>query len=145
MSMETCNDDRFELIGKAREKLLDCTNIESRADEMAVLDSVLFRCWQMGWLDQLRDDQGCETWGGGAMRCGGCAWFDGDGWLDEQGHGMGVCCYAPPVWAGPSLAEMHDEEWVGWLEDGWQRPKVGVAEMACHLWAEPHEKRWWER
>lgn len=53
---EVCSDDRFELIGKAKAKLLECTNIESRPEEVAVLDSVLFRCWQMGWLDKLRDN-----------------------------------------------------------------------------------------
>lgn len=52
---DTCGDDRFELIAKAKQKLLDTTNIESRPEEIAVLDSVLFRCWQMGWLDKLRD------------------------------------------------------------------------------------------
>ena len=52
---EICGDDRFELIDKAKRKLLDDTNIESRPEEIAVLDSVLFRCWQMGWLDRLRD------------------------------------------------------------------------------------------
>lgn len=52
---EACGDDRFELIGKAKRKLFECTNIESRPEEVAVLDSILFRCWQMGWLDQLRD------------------------------------------------------------------------------------------
>lgn len=51
---ETCGDDRFDLIAKARAKLLDNTNIESRPEEMAALDSILFRCWQIGWLDQLR-------------------------------------------------------------------------------------------
>ena len=56
MSGEVCGDDRFELIGKAKEKLLECTNIESRPEEIAVLDSILFRCWQMGWLDKLRDN-----------------------------------------------------------------------------------------
>jgi len=52
---ESCDDDRFELIGKAKARLLEATNIEMRPDEMAVIDSILFRCWQMGWLDQLRD------------------------------------------------------------------------------------------
>lgn len=50
------DDDRFELIDKAKNKLLECTNIESRPEEVAVLDTILFRCWQMGWLDQLRED-----------------------------------------------------------------------------------------
>lgn len=52
---EICGDDRFELIEKAKKKLLEDTNIESRPEEIAVLDSVLFRCWQMGWLDRLRE------------------------------------------------------------------------------------------
>ena len=52
---ETCGDDRFELIAKAKQKLLDTTNIDSSPDEIAVLDDILFRCWQMEWLDQLRD------------------------------------------------------------------------------------------
>lgn len=47
-----CNDNRFEVIGKAKEHLLEATNIETSPDEMAVLDSFLFRCWQMGWLKQ---------------------------------------------------------------------------------------------
>ena len=53
---EVCSDDRFELIGKAKALLLEATNIEMRPDEMAVIDSILFRCWQMGWLDKLCDD-----------------------------------------------------------------------------------------
>ena len=53
---DTCGDDRFELIATARAKLLDATNIESRPEEVAILDSILFRCWQMGWLDSLREN-----------------------------------------------------------------------------------------
>ena len=56
MSGDICTDDRFELIAKAKAKLLGCTNIESSPNEVAVLDSILFRCWQMGWLDNLRED-----------------------------------------------------------------------------------------
>lgn len=50
---ETCEDNRFKLVAKYRAKLFDGTNIEDRPEEMAVIDNVLFRCWQMGWLDQL--------------------------------------------------------------------------------------------
>jgi len=50
--MEICGDNRFEIIAKAKEHLLDATNIETSEDEMKVLDSFLFRCWQMGWLDR---------------------------------------------------------------------------------------------
>ena len=46
-----CEDNRFELIAKYKQQLIDATNIESSPDEMAVIDNILFRCWQMGWLD----------------------------------------------------------------------------------------------
>lgn len=49
---ETCGDNRFEIIEKAKKDLLDTTNIGTSHDEMKVLDSLLFRCWQMGWLDK---------------------------------------------------------------------------------------------
>lgn len=50
---EVCTDNRFELISKYKNKLIEGTNIEAREDEMAVIDSILFRCWQMDWLDKL--------------------------------------------------------------------------------------------
>lgn len=50
-----CNDNRFEVIGRAKEHLLKATNIDTSPDEMKVLDSFLFRCWQMGWLDRYDD------------------------------------------------------------------------------------------
>lgn len=50
--MDICGDDRFEIIAIAKEHLLDATNVETSEDEMKVLDSFLFRCWQMGWLDR---------------------------------------------------------------------------------------------
>ena len=49
---ETCGDNRFEIIEKAKNDILDATNISTSQDEMKVLDSFLFRCWQMGWLDK---------------------------------------------------------------------------------------------
>lgn len=52
----TCGDNRFVIIQKAKDALLGSTNIDSRPDEMAVLDSILFRAWQMGWLDQYEPD-----------------------------------------------------------------------------------------
>ena len=52
MMMEMCGDNRFEVIARAKEHLLDATNIETSEEEMAVLDNFLFRCWQMGWLDK---------------------------------------------------------------------------------------------
>ena len=52
---EICGDNRFELIEKFKKELFEHTNIETAKDEVAVLDSLLFRCWQVGWLDKLED------------------------------------------------------------------------------------------
>ena len=46
-----CGDNRFEIIKKAKGDIIQKTNIQSSEDEMKVLDNILFRCWQMGWLD----------------------------------------------------------------------------------------------
>lgn len=61
MSEDVCSDNRFELIAKARDALLKSTNIEDSPNEMAVLDSILFRCWQMGWLDRPNAVEDCES------------------------------------------------------------------------------------
>ena len=53
MSGEVCGDNRFELIDKYKRKLIEATNIEASTDEMAVLDEILFRFWQVGWLKKL--------------------------------------------------------------------------------------------
>lgn len=50
---EQCGDNRFELIKKYKDKLIESTNIETSPEEMLVLDDILFRMWQMGWLDKL--------------------------------------------------------------------------------------------
>ena len=50
--MEVCGDNRFEIIANAKADLLECTNIETNEAEMDVIDNILFRCWQMGWLDK---------------------------------------------------------------------------------------------
>ena len=49
---DICGDNRFEVIAKAKKELLFSTNIDTAKDEMKVIDSFLFRCWQMGWLDR---------------------------------------------------------------------------------------------
>jgi len=54
---EVCTDNRFEIIAKAKADLLESTNIETSADEMACLDSFLFRCWQMGWLRRYEEEE----------------------------------------------------------------------------------------
>ena len=53
---ETCGDNRFEIIQRAKEDLIQATNIEGSQDEMKVLDSFLFRALQMGWLDKYEPD-----------------------------------------------------------------------------------------
>lgn len=53
---ELCTDNRFELIEKYKAALIEATNIETAQDEMAVIDDILFRFWQMGWLDKLDAD-----------------------------------------------------------------------------------------
>lgn len=57
MCAQSCNDDSWKIIDKAKEHLLKSTNIESSSDEMKVLDSFLFRCWQMGWLNQYKESE----------------------------------------------------------------------------------------
>ena len=52
----TCGDTRFEVIAKAKEALVNGTNISSSPEEMAVLDNILFRAWQMGWLKKYEPD-----------------------------------------------------------------------------------------
>ena len=49
---DMCGDNRFEIIARAKKALLEGTNIDMCPDEMAVIDNILFRCWQMGWLDR---------------------------------------------------------------------------------------------
>lgn len=51
---DMCNDNRFELVAKYKAKLIESTNIDTSADEMAVIDNILFRMWQIGWLDRLK-------------------------------------------------------------------------------------------
>lgn len=50
---DLCADNRFDLIEKYKKKLIEATNIETSTEEMKVLDNILFRFWQMGWLEKL--------------------------------------------------------------------------------------------
>ena len=50
ISGEICTDNRFEIIAAYKKKLIEETNIHTRPEEMAVIDNILFRFWQMGWL-----------------------------------------------------------------------------------------------
>ena len=49
---EICTDNRFEVIAWYKQKLIEDTNIEQSPKEMEVIDSILFRFWQMGWLER---------------------------------------------------------------------------------------------
>lgn len=71
---EICVDNRFEIIEKAKKHLLEATNIETAEDEMKVLNSFLFRCWQMGWLKQYDDTIEEDPVRRG--RCGACRTHD---------------------------------------------------------------------
>lgn len=51
-----CTDGRFEIIEKAKQKLLNSTNIATSKKEMEVIDNFLFRCWQMGWLKEFENE-----------------------------------------------------------------------------------------
>ena len=50
-----CVDNRFAIIKLAKEDLIKSTNIESDKEEMKVIDNILYRCWQMGWLEKYED------------------------------------------------------------------------------------------
>lgn len=81
-----CGDNRFEIIERYKNELISATNIESLPEEMAVLDNILFRFWQMGWLkeqeaewlevDDKHDAFDCSNCGAMAGRkclyCPGC-------------------------------------------------------------------------
>ena len=50
-------DNRFKLIAKYKKELIENTNITTSLKEMLVLDDILFRFWQMGWLDKLEKSE----------------------------------------------------------------------------------------
>lgn len=56
MSNDICTDNRFEIIERAKQDLVINTNIETSEAEMKVIDNFLFRCWQMGWLQQYENE-----------------------------------------------------------------------------------------
>lgn len=54
-SKEQCGDDRFEIINETKEYIINATNIETSSEEMAVLDSICFRLWQLGLTKRNKD------------------------------------------------------------------------------------------
>lgn len=49
---DACGDNRFEIIAKVKEHLLKATNIEMHPEELAQLDNILFRLWQLNYFNQ---------------------------------------------------------------------------------------------
>ena len=47
MSGDKCTDGRFEMIDRVKKVLIDSTNIETSKEDMAAIDSILFRFWQI--------------------------------------------------------------------------------------------------
>ena len=45
MSGEICTDNRFEIIAAYKKKLIERMDIQGSPEEMAVIDSILFRFW----------------------------------------------------------------------------------------------------
>ena len=58
--VEKCIDKREKLIQKYKDKLLEGTNIHTSQKEIEVIDNILFRLWQMGWLRVLEDNERIE-------------------------------------------------------------------------------------
>ena len=56
MSGDICGDNSFEIIHNVKEYLVKHTNIETQPEEMAVVNSILFRLWQCGYLNMSRND-----------------------------------------------------------------------------------------
>lgn len=61
MCGDTCGDNRFELIDKYKKKLVAGTNIESDPAELATASNILFRFWQLGWLDILEEAENLKA------------------------------------------------------------------------------------
>ena len=54
-------DNRYDLIEKYKKELVENTNIETSEKEMEVIDNIMFRLWQMGWLDILEKADAYEA------------------------------------------------------------------------------------
>lgn len=55
MCGEVCSDKRFEIIEKVKNHLLEATNIQPK--EIEVLDSILFRLWQLRYFDNVEVEE----------------------------------------------------------------------------------------
>lgn len=95
-----CTDNRFEIIAAYKKKLIEGTNIEESPEEMAVIDNILFRFWQMEWLapiphGRLIDaDVLMQSLGITNMECDKCAWYDGEWSRCKRGGDFEDACFA---------------------------------------------------
>ena len=55
MSLGVCSDNRFKIIEKVKNHLLEATNIQPK--EIEVLDSILFRLWQLKYFDNVEVEE----------------------------------------------------------------------------------------
>ena len=53
MNKPYTDDNGFKIIEKYKQELIENTNIRTSPEEMAALDDILFRFWQMGWFDKI--------------------------------------------------------------------------------------------
>ena len=60
---DICTDNRYEIIERARADIIEATNIETSPKEMEVLNNILFRAWQMGWLKQYETYEAAAPFG----------------------------------------------------------------------------------
>lgn len=61
---DVCGDNRFEVIEAAKKYIIGGTNIKSSPKEMEVLDSILFRFWQLGLLNKFDPESNEFKWKG---------------------------------------------------------------------------------
>ena len=98
---DICGDNRFELIEKYKQKLLDATNISDSHEEMAVIDNILFRFWQMGWLNG-------ELFGNSEqLDCSDCVNHGGDWDCDHVHCHIGTGTITDSISRAAVLDEIH--------------------------------------
>lgn len=49
---DVCGDNRFKIIEKVKNHLLESTNITQK--ELEVIDSILFRLWQLKYFENVK-------------------------------------------------------------------------------------------
>lgn len=54
---DVCGDNRFKIIEKVKNHLLEATNIDKAPKELEVLDSILFRLWQCRFFDNVEVEE----------------------------------------------------------------------------------------